>query len=208
MEMITRHTAFSLALALIAPLLLAGCFPDIPDSGAATPLESSIPTGGTTGTGQITGGGTSDGTGGDAADETPTGNEGTDPGGDAGTDGDEDVDTDGDLEPPGDVPTNGDGEDPTEGTPLVVLSVSDTNPGVNEVIFLTCVATDSGSSLITEFDFFSSIGGGEIVHDLPGNPTASVVVPPGLVFINYQCRGINAAGPGPLSEIVRVDVAE
>jgi hypothetical protein len=210
MDMITRHTAFPLALAFVVPLLLAGCFPDIPDSGTATPVDTSTTTGGTTGTGQITTGGTTggtddgatDGTGDEATGDTSPGDEATGDG-DLGTDGnDNDVGTDGDMD------TNGDGEEPADGTPVVTLWVSDTAPAVNEFISLVCLVVDSGTSPALEYEFVSSIGGGEIQHDPTSSNTASVMVPTGLFFINYQCRGINAAGPGPLSEIVRVDVAQ
>lgn len=221
-----RRVVYLFAWLSIAAFWSSGCFSDTSGTSSAIPVSAASSTGdgGTTGptTGGDTAGDTSDGTASGDDAQTDGAADGEDTGGEDGQttpDGGGDLDAndnegdlngndnEGDLGTDGDIGTDG-GEEAPPGTPIVVLSVSDTTPTVSDLIFLTCVVTDAGSSLVIEYEFVSSIGGGEIQHDPPANPTASAVIPPGLLFINYQCRGINEAGTGALSDLVRVDVTE
>lgn len=206
------------SVALMASLMLTGCFTGAGGPGTANPVfppavdpadnNDGAGNGGTGGAGDQNDGGDGDvGTDGDMDTNGDAGTDGA--GGDVNTDGQP---GDGDVGTDGDMGTDGDGgiqpfPPPTSG-PTVTLVVSDPNPSPSETIFLTCVALDQGSAPITGFDFVSSIGGGEIVHDDPANPTASATIPPGLFFINYQCQASTSEGTGPLSDIVRVDIAQ
>ncbi|MFQ5491484.1 MAG: hypothetical protein ACE5GE_12250 [Phycisphaerae bacterium] len=185
---------------------LAGCFSGTGTNPTAVPVNQG---------GLGTGGGTT----GSPGNQGQTGNEPDPSNGGASTDGVDDPSTGGEDTSTngGDTSTNGgdtstDGGDPDASTdggsdsggPEVSLFIDNTAPSVGQTIFLSCQVTRPSATPALSFAFSSTTGGAEIIQD--GSGIASVVVPPGLPTITYQCQAQTPTGSGPLSAPVTINV--